>query len=129
MSNMYWSSRTSTPIHSLSPPHTQATHIFDGLEDWPTHIMYVSQGQLKYFKQASELPELKQGMLLELIEKWLREDKAVTDAQRAAQRAEGGNNGEKKGGETSELATWNNGWAAGRLASTIKHASNTVWRM
>ncbi len=91
--------------------------------------MYVSQGQLKYFKQASELPELKQGMLLELIEKWLREDKAVTDAQRAAQRAEGGNNGEKKGGETSELATWNNGWAAGRLASTIKHASNTVWRM
>lgn len=26
------------------------------------------------------------------------------------------------------LASWNNGWAAGRLASSIKHSSNAVLR-
>ena len=106
-------------------PPSQATHIFDGLEDWPTHVMYVSGGQLKIFAEASSLPELREGRLLELVERWLREDKAISDAAKAAKKAT------KKGGEAPApaLATWNNGWAAGRLASTIKHASNTVWRM
>ena len=48
----------------------QATHIFDGLEDWPTHIMYVAGGVLKQFKPAAAFPELKEGQLLELVERW-----------------------------------------------------------
>ena len=47
----------------------QATHIFDGLESWPTHIMYLAGGRLKVFEPASAFPELKAGRLLELIEK------------------------------------------------------------
>lgn len=85
--------------------------------------MYVSGGQLKVFAEASSLPELGQGRLLELVERWLREDKALSDAAKAAKKKEDASPA------TPALASWNNGWAAGRLASTIKHASNTVWRM
>lgn len=112
--------RLKIPSNIFNP---QATHIFDGLEDWPTHVMYVSRGQLKVFAEASSLPALKEGRLLELVEQWLREDKAVSDAAKAAAKKEGNTPA------APALATWNNGWAAGRLASTIKHASNTVWRM
>ena len=33
-----------------------ATHIFDGLEAWPTHAAYVERGQLKRCGAADELP-------------------------------------------------------------------------
>ena len=46
----------------------QATHIFDGLEHWPTHIMYLSQGRLQLFQEAHEIPELAEDRLLELVE-------------------------------------------------------------
>lgn len=46
----------------------QATHIFDGLEDWPSHIMYLAGGRLKVFEPASSFPMLKEGRLLELVE-------------------------------------------------------------
>ena len=46
----------------------QATHIFDGLEEWPTHIMYLAGGKLKVFEPASAFPELKKGDLLGLVE-------------------------------------------------------------
>lgn len=47
----------------------QATHIFDGLEEWPTHIMYLAGGELKVFEPASAFPELREGQLLELVER------------------------------------------------------------
>ena len=46
----------------------QATHIFDGLEQWPTHLMYLSRGRLQLFKEAHEIPELAEDRLLELVE-------------------------------------------------------------
>ena len=46
----------------------QATHIFDGLEQWPTHLMYLSRGRLQLFKEAHEIPELAKDQLLELVE-------------------------------------------------------------
>ena len=49
--------------------HVQATHIFDGLEQWPTHIMFLTRGCLKTFKSAEEIPELADDRLLELVER------------------------------------------------------------
>ncbi len=46
----------------------QATHIFDGLEQWPTHLMYLSKGRLQVAKEAHEIPELADDRLLELVE-------------------------------------------------------------
>jgi CCR4-NOT complex subunit CAF16 len=46
----------------------QATHIFDGLEQWPTHIMFLTRGSLKVFKEAAGIPELAEDKLLQLVE-------------------------------------------------------------
>lgn len=40
-------------------PPVQATHIFDGLDNWPTHILFLSQGQAKVFEQVENIAELK----------------------------------------------------------------------
>lgn len=37
-----------------------ATHIFDGLEFWPTHIALVARGSLQSLTPAEEIPALKQ---------------------------------------------------------------------
>lgn len=49
----------------------QATHIFDGLESWPSHLMYLAGGTMHLFKPASEIPELQEGRLLQLVERWV----------------------------------------------------------
>ncbi|KAH9609657.1 hypothetical protein KSS87_021123 [Heliosperma pusillum] len=50
-----------------------ATHIFDGLESWATHLAYVQDGELKRTEKLSELPELKNSAnLLSVVELWLR---------------------------------------------------------
>lgn len=100
-----------------------ATHIFDGLEEWPTHLMYLANGTLREFAPASEFPELKQGQLLSLVERWLRAEKSERQKRRAAKRTT------SSVSDKAALPEWNNGWAPGRLASSIKHASNTVMRI
>lgn len=30
-----------------------ATHIFDGLESWPTHVAYLARGDMVMFKEVS----------------------------------------------------------------------------
>eukprot|EP01023_Acetabularia_acetabulum_P012476 TRINITY_DN15841_c0_g1_i1.p1 TRINITY_DN15841_c0_g1~~TRINITY_DN15841_c0_g1_i1.p1 ORF type:complete len:361 (+),score=51.01 TRINITY_DN15841_c0_g1_i1:104-1186(+) len=96
-----------------------ATHIFDGLEFWPTHIAYVANGQLQLFKPVEELPQIGEGRLLELIVQWLKEEKSQRKKRQV-----------KSSTEKDKYAyAWNNGWAPGRLASTLKHSSNTVMRM
>jgi CCR4-NOT complex subunit CAF16 len=108
-----------------------ATHIFDGLESWPSHVMYVAQGQLRAFQTAEDVPELREGKLLELVERWLREEKAERDLAN-------GKTGElimeyagDKGSGHGDNASWNNGWAAGRLTSSMQlpSSSNAVMRM
>ena len=114
------------PRRTCSP--AQATHIFDGLEAWPSHLMYVAGGRLQVFKPAEEVPELAQGGLLRLVEGWLREEQRARVEQRAAQQQQGGGS---DGDYDSQihLATWNNGWAEGRLTSSLKLSSNAVVRM
>lgn len=155
----------------------QATHIFDGLERWPTHIMFLSGGTLKVWKRAEEIPELASDQLLQLAEKcviimhstitkrintlllrallahsmesgiwipdsrfqrlyvelfnvikvillaarWLREEKELRKTAKA--------NEQGKGVEKPKVATWSNGWAPGRMTSTLKDSSNAVLRM
>lgn len=52
-----------------------ATHIFDGLETWATHLAYIQDGELKRTEKLSELHELKScANLLSVVESWLRSE-------------------------------------------------------
>ena len=57
------SGRLSAPLCVL-----QATHIFDGLESWPTHLMYLAAGRLQLFSPTSHMPQLHEVGLLRLVE-------------------------------------------------------------
>lgn len=56
-----------------------ATHIFDGLEAWATHIAYVEDGKLNRAQPVKELPELlppsKVKNLIQVVEPWLRSER------------------------------------------------------
>ncbi len=65
-----------------------ATHIFDGLEFWPTHIAYMAQGEMRMLKKAEEVPELASGRLLELACRLLGEEEARVFQARGPRTAE-----------------------------------------
>ena len=45
----------------------QATHIFDGLESWPTHLAFFADGEMKMNEPAENFPELQEGRLVNLV--------------------------------------------------------------
>jgi len=50
-----------------------ATHIFDGLETWATHLAYIQEGELRRAEKISDVNELKSSInLLSVVESWLR---------------------------------------------------------
>ncbi|XP_028767569.1 ABC transporter I family member 21 [Neltuma alba] len=50
-----------------------ATHIFDGLETWATHLAYIQDGELRRAEKLSDIGELKYSSnLLSVVESWLR---------------------------------------------------------
>jgi CCR4-NOT complex subunit CAF16 len=57
-----------------------ATHIFDTLDEWATHVVYLVAGKVRLFSPLSEIPELAEWRaktttpLLHLVEAWLRRD-------------------------------------------------------
>ena len=104
----------------------QATHIFDGLESWPTHLMYLAGGRVQHCRLATDFPELQQGRLLDLVERWLREEKAQRKAAKAQQEEQGSSREAKHG---MQMAEWSNGWAPGRMTASLRDSSNTVMRM
>lgn len=59
-----------------------ATHIFDGLETWPTHMAYIEQGRMKRGGLVSDIRELHEPdvKLLRIMESWLREEKRLRKA-------------------------------------------------
>ena len=90
------------------------THIFDGIEDWPTHVGFLADGAFEDVRKASEIPELQQGRLMELVEAFLLRHKRKREE--AIARGEHVQHPEsKKGFEYLR----NNGYSAGRLASTL----------
>lgn len=61
-----------------------ATHIFDGLDEWATHLAYLSQGTVQRFAPIEEYDDLTEitaagsiSPLLDLVERWLRAERGV----------------------------------------------------
>lgn len=53
-----------------------ATHIFDGMETWPTHMAYVENGKMIRGGAMNEITGLQRDKkLLHTVEVWLREEK------------------------------------------------------
>ncbi|QDZ17918.1 P-loop-containing nucleoside triphosphate hydrolase [Chloropicon primus] len=93
-----------------------ATHIFDGLEPWPTHLAFFAGGEMKVNKPSSEFPELREGRLVNLVAEWLRDHERDEEARPNKAKKE----------EFRYLV--NNGWSSGRSNASIKLSSNAVWR-
>lgn len=82
-----------------------ATHIFDGLERWVTHVAYLEDGALKAGGARALLPGLGDGgggggkeggggkKLLHVVEAWLRAERDARHAAEAAAAAAGGGKG------------------------------------
>jgi len=82
-----------------------ATHIFDGLNAWATHLALLSRGELSLARTA-EVPGLADvhgGRLFSYVEGWLRAEAAAAPGVERAERVQ----------------VMNNGWASGRLTSTV----------
>ena len=77
------------------------------------------------FGPVSQFPEIAADKLLRLVEMWLRAEQA-RERQKLKDDAEAGIAVGRKDDITQ--ATWNNGWAAGRLTSSLKLSSNAVMR-
>uniref|UniRef100_A0A383WA31 ABC transporter domain-containing protein n=1 Tax=Tetradesmus obliquus TaxID=3088 RepID=A0A383WA31_TETOB len=62
-----------------------ATHIFDGLEGWISHVAYLEDGRLVHGGPRSILPEMGPGKkLLHVVEEWLRKERDARRAKTAA---------------------------------------------
>ncbi|EOA21097.1 hypothetical protein CARUB_v10001437mg [Capsella rubella] len=100
-----------------------ATHIFDGLEDWPTHIVYVANGKLQLALPMEKVKETSKKSLMRTVESWLRKERDEERKRRKERKANGLPEFESRAEEsrvTGDPARMlNNGWAAGRLHSTI----------
>ena len=92
-----------------------ATHIFDGLDDWANKVMYVARGQMRLFGDMATVEGIAEKGLRRTVEAWLREEAAI--CKRLAAEGKLHNPIKRKGYDR------NNGWAAGRLTSTLKQSS------
>ncbi|KAJ3308258.1 CCR4-NOT regulatory complex component [Boothiomyces sp. JEL0838] len=73
-----------------------ATHIFDGLGEWPTHVAHIAEGHIDIVRDLNDFPEMTEAMtskqsfsaihnspLLIVVEKWLRKDyKSIAEKKR-----------------------------------------------
>ncbi|XP_065853245.1 ABC transporter I family member 20 [Euphorbia lathyris] len=109
-----------------------ATHIFDGLEDWPTHIVYVAHGKLQLALPMAKVKETSNLSLMRTVESWLRKERDE-ERRRRKERKESGLpeyekqiDGSRVTGDPAKASVrvMNNGWAAGRLHSTIAGEDN-----
>ncbi|KZV47407.1 hypothetical protein F511_07821 [Dorcoceras hygrometricum] len=104
-----------------------ATHIFDGLEDWPSHIVYVARGKLQLAMPMNKIKEISNLSLMRTVESWLRKERDDERQRRKERKANGTPEHDEKiegsrvAGDPARAAVrmLNNGWAAGRLNSTI----------
>lgn len=111
-----------------------ATHIFDGLENWPSHVVYVAHGKLQLAMPMDKVKEISKLSLMRTVESWLRKERDEERKRRKERKACGLPEFEKQiegsrvTGDPARAATraLNNGWAAGRLHSTIAGEENFV---
>ena len=101
------------------------THIFDGLERWPDHMLFCSAGRVTRFAPLSEFPTLTSGKMtmLSLVDGWLRSEKALAKLREEKEAAAAG--GKKK---DAFAYAFNNGFSAGTLNTSLAGSSNSVLR-
>ncbi|XP_076939613.1 ABC transporter I family member 20-like [Bidens hawaiensis] len=108
-----------------------ATHIFDGLENWPSHIVYVAHGKLQLASTMDEVRKTSNLSLMRTVEQWLRKERDEERKRRKERKANGlpefdrRIDGTRVTGDPVRLV--NNGWAAGRLNSTVAGEENFVY--
>jgi len=90
-----------------------ATHIFDGLEQFATHVAFVAGGKLRFCKEFEKIEGLEgrePGALLNTVEGWLRKEAVIKKEDLA-----------KRGVVKKKVLEYsrNNGWGEGRTASTL----------
>ncbi|KAL0384736.1 UNVERIFIED_CONTAM: ABC transporter I family member 20 [Sesamum radiatum] len=108
-----------------------ATHIFDGLEDWPSHIVYVAHGKLQLAMPINKIKEISNLSLMRTVESWLRKERDEERKRRRERKASGLPEYEKRVEGSRVIGdpagrVLNNGWAAGRLNSTVAGEENFV---
>ncbi|XP_047342524.1 ABC transporter I family member 20 [Impatiens glandulifera] len=111
-----------------------ATHIFDGLENWPSHIVYVARGELQLALPMDEVKKESNLSLMRTVEKWLRKERDEDRKMRSERKAKGlpeferQVNGSRVIGDPARAGAYtvNNGWAAGRLNSTVAGEENFI---
>ncbi|XP_020108946.1 ABC transporter I family member 20 [Ananas comosus] len=109
-----------------------ATHIFDGLDDWPSHVVYVAHGKLQLALPLEKVKEMSNLSLMRTVESWLRKEKEENRKRRKERKAMGlaeydkSVEGSRVVGDPARSAArvMNNGWAAGRLHSTVAGEEN-----
>lgn len=97
------------------------THIFDGMEAWPDHILMAAAGKIRRSAPITDFPELEEGTMLELVDKWLREEKELAKVAKE----EGKMKNEPK---RKFDYSFNNGYVAGTLVTSLAGSSNSVLR-
>eukprot|EP00899_Mesostigma_viride_P006382 jgi/Mesvir1/15745/Mv03318-RA.1 len=66
-----------------------ATHIFDGLDGWPTHMAFVSRGKLQRLACVADIPELHSSSIMEMVLSWLTAERDEARRRRAERKAQG----------------------------------------
>jgi len=73
-----------------------ATHIFDGLDEWATHLAHMSHGKLKKVAPLDQHEDLVQlnasgstAPLLDVVDSWLRAEREMLHEERKAKKAKG----------------------------------------
>ncbi|KAJ4753712.1 hypothetical protein LUZ62_088117 [Rhynchospora pubera] len=106
-----------------------ATHIFDGLDDWPSDIVYIAHGKLQLALPLEKVKETSQLSLMRTVESWLRKERDEDRGRKKERKALGlqGNDKQVDGSRVvgdPASRVLNNGWAGGRLNSTVAGAEN-----
>ncbi|MQL94213.1 hypothetical protein Taro_026868 [Colocasia esculenta] len=109
-----------------------ATHIFDGLENWPSHIVYVAHGKLQLALPMEKVKEVSSLSLMRTVESWLRKERNEDRKRRKERKASGLPEfdslveGSRVVGDPARAAVriMNDGWAGGRLHSTLAGEEN-----
>jgi len=90
-----------------------ATHIFDGLEQFATHVAFVAGGRLRFCEPLDAIEGLRSrepGSLLDTVQVWLRQEAEARRKER-----------ESAGFVKKKVFEYvrNSGWGEGRMASTV----------
>jgi CCR4-NOT complex subunit CAF16 len=102
-----------------------ATHIFDGLDDWPTHLHYLCNkgctgwqgkiGDLQLYKDLRAKGE--PSPLLRIAESWLRAELAEQESQGGVKEAASGPAAQNESDPLMQPFVSGGGFSAGRMAA------------